>query len=128
MQHDDFDVTMQKAGYVYVSKLASHLFYMHITDNRAFWGARFGEDNRLYELTYYYCGDNLQLARSFWAIIVSPDKQSFNWEEICANPIYTSNTTIKLDEANRSSIEVGKVKYQSTLTARYSENLQNKFK
>lgn len=123
MQKEDFNVTMQNAGYTFIYQNNWPPFYMNINDNSVFWGARFDEDNKLYELTYYYCGDNLQLARSFWAHVVNPEKKSFNWKEICSNPIYTSNATITLDEASQQSIEVGKISYESTLTAKYREKI-----
>lgn len=125
MQKEDFNVTMQNAGYAYVYQFASNFFYMHISDNNAFWEATFGDDNRLYVLTYHYCGNNLQLARSFWAHVINPEKKSFNWEEICSNPIYTSNTRITLDGGKRASIEVGKIEYKSTLTAQYRANFND---
>lgn len=110
-----------KAGYV---QYQNENIYTHISDDTIFWQINYSQ-NKLSSIVLHYCGHNLGWMREHWAEIQGNGEKYkrgvISWSKICRTPIETTNTIIKLDEAEAKSIIIGKVSYNSTLTAEYTK-------
>lgn len=108
-----------RAGYANYTKD----IYINYSDNSCFWQIDFDNRSSLSSIVYHYCGDNIQWVRNYWASLtgngIKYNNGTISWSKVCSEPIETSNTSIRIDDAPKKSLKMREITYTSSLTASY---------